>query len=136
MNKLPEKQRIQITANQFIDIETNVIKSVAAVKTADLGLYEITEKPADRWKYKTPSLRNIHLTAPYMHNGQLQTLEAVIEFYNQGGIANENLDLLIKPLNLSKLEQNALVAFLKSLTGSNVDALINDAFLVPIGESK
>ena len=135
MNKSSEKQRIQMIAGQFIDIDTKVIESVAEVKMADLGWYEITEKPADRWKYKTPSLRNINLTAPYMHNGELQTLEAVIEFYNQGGIANENLDLLIKPLNLSKLEQNALVAFLKSLTGSNVDALISDAFTAPIGEN-
>ncbi len=136
MNKPLERQHLQITTNQLIEIDTNVIDSVAETKMADLGLYEITENPKDRWKYKTPSLRNINLTAPYMHNGELQTLDAVIEFYNQGGIVNENLDPLIKPLNLSKIESNALVAFLKSLTGSNVDVLINDAFAAPIGESE
>lgn len=136
MSKSLEKQRVQMTAGQFMEIDTDVINRVAEVKMADLGWYEITEKPVDRWKYKTPSLRNINLTAPYMHNGQLQTLKGVVEFYNQGGIANENLDPLIKPLNLSIRERDALVAFLKSLTGSNVDVIISDALAAPIGESE
>ena len=66
------------------------------------AVYEVTQMPADRWSYKTPSLRNIALTAPYMHNGSMSTLRQVIAFYNQGGIVNENLDPLIKPLHLSR----------------------------------
>ncbi|MDQ7090624.1 MAG: cytochrome c peroxidase [Methylococcales bacterium] len=134
MAKSPEKQSLQIAAGQFIEVKTDVIKRVTEPKMADLGLYEITEKPTDRWKYKTPTLRNIELTAPYMHNGQLQSLEAVVDFYNQGGIANENLDSRVTPLNLSTEEQGELVSFLKSLTGNNVDVLVSDGLAAPIGE--
>ena len=84
-------------------------------------------------QYKTPSLRNIDLTAPYMHNGSLSSLEEVIRFYNQGGVGNENLDSLIKPLNLTEREINDLTEFLQALTGSNVPALVSDAYAEPIG---
>ncbi len=136
MLKPPKKQRIQITENQFIEVDSNVIDRVSAATRTDLGRYEITQNPADRWKYKTPTLRNITLTAPYMHNGQFQTLAEVINFYNQGGVKNENLDPLIKPLHLSTQEQAALLAFLNSLTGRNVNALVNNALAAPIGERK
>jgi cytochrome c peroxidase len=90
--------------------------------------------PSDRWKYRTPGLRNVALTAPYMHNGELLTLEAVVDFYNRGGIPNELLSPLLKPLGLVDKERAALVDFLKSLTGSNVRILVSDAFAVPIGD--
>ena len=106
-----------------------------ADKPNDLGYYEISQNPADRWAYKTPSLRNVALTAPYMHNGSLANLEDVVRFYNQGGIANDNLSPLVKSLNLSDAEVNDLVAFLKALTGSNVEALVLDAFAAPVGDS-
>jgi len=96
----------------------------------------VTQNPKDRWLYKTPSLRNVSLTAPYMHNGSIASLREVVEFYNGGGIVNENLDRLIKPLNLSASEIEELTAFLKSLSGSNVEELVSDAFAAPIGESK
>jgi cytochrome c peroxidase len=101
---------------------------------SDLGYYEVTQDPADRWRYRTPSLRNIALTAPYMHDGSLNSLEQVVEFYNQGGFANETPSPLIKPLNLSQTEMSELVDFLKTLTGSNVTELIADAFTAPVGD--
>ena len=61
-----------------------------------LGLYEITENPDDRWKYRTPSLRNVAVTAPYMHDGSLFSLEAVIEFHNQGGVDYKLRDYRVK----------------------------------------
>ncbi len=127
--------RVQIAPGVFTELEHEVIDNVSAQKRQnDLGLYEITQNPQDRWKYLTPSLRNIALTAPYMHNGELLTLEDVIEFYNQGGIANENLSPLIRPLGLSQNEKAALIAFLKSLTGGNIKTLVADAFAVPVGD--
>ena len=70
----------------------------------------------------------------YMHDGAFGTLREVIEFYNQGGIENELLSPLIKPLGLSSLEIDQLAAFLRSLTGDNVDILVADAFAAPIGD--
>jgi len=100
----------------------------------DLGRYEVSGDPADRWKYKTPSLRNIALTAPYMHNGSIGSLRAVVEFYNKGGVANENLDPLIRPLDLTPAEIDDLVAFLASLTGDNTGTIVADALAAPIGD--
>jgi cytochrome c peroxidase len=81
----------------------------------DLGRHKVTKDDADRGKYKTPTLRGVKLTAPYMHDGSLKSLDDVVEFYNRGGNANSNLDTAIRPLNLTKEELVDLVAFLKSL---------------------
>ncbi len=136
MGKTQEKQRVQVAPGVYVDVATALIDSVAETKPNDLGRYEVTQNPQDRWKYKTPSLRNISLTAPYMHNGSLETLQQVVEFYNRGGIANENLDPLIKPLNLTAQEIDELTAFLKSLTGDNVKELVSDAFAAPVGDAE
>ncbi len=127
-------QKVQIAAGIFVEIDQQQLASISETKFNDLGQYEITQNPKDRWKYKTPSLRNISLTAPYMHNGSLSTLEQVITFYNQGGVRNEALDPLIKPLGLVLQEMSDLVEFLKSLTGSNINQLIADAHAAPIGD--
>lgn len=127
---------ITIAPGQTIEIESDLFDSVSEKKPNDVGLYEITENPDDRWKYKTPSLRNIALTAPYMHDGAFKTLKEVVEFYNQGGVPNENLDPLIQPLSLNKEEVNDIVSFLNSLTGSNVDTLISDSFAAPVGDTQ
>ncbi len=82
---------------------------------ADLGRFAVTKKEADRGRFKTPTLRGVSLTGPYMHDGSLATLEDVVEFYNRGGGANPNLDPVLAPLNLSKDEVRDLVAFLKAL---------------------
>ncbi|WP_428354195.1 cytochrome c peroxidase [Methyloprofundus sp.] len=133
MQKTPEKQKIQVAPGVFIDVESKQITAVAEPKPGDLGRYEITQDPQDRWKYKTPSLRNIALTAPYMHNGSLSTLTDVVMFYNKGGVSNETLDPLIKPLHLNANEINDLVAFLQALTGGNVQQLVADAYAAPVG---
>jgi cytochrome c peroxidase len=136
MNGSGAKRRVQIAPGTFVEVDREVIASVSAEKGNDLGRYEVTQNPEDRWKYRTPSLRNIGLTAPYMHDGSLGTLEAVVRFYRQGGHPNENLDPLIRPLPMSDQEAAALVAFLKSLTGSNVGDLVGDAFAAPVGDVK
>ncbi len=82
---------------------------------ADLGRFAVTKKEKDRGKFKTPTLRGVALTGPYMHDGSLTSLEDVVEFYNRGGGSNPNLDPILAPLNLSKDEVRDLVAFLKAL---------------------
>jgi cytochrome c peroxidase len=69
-----------------------------------------------------------------MHNGTFATLREVVDFYDAGGVPNELLDPRIKPLHLSEQEKQALVAFLHTLTGSNVDTLVADAFAAPVGD--
>ena len=134
MQPTPQTQRLQLAPGVFVEMDSQQLKTVSAAKANDLGYYEISQNPADRWRYKTPSLRNIALTAPYLHNGSLSTLEEVVRFYNQGGVANENLSELIHPLQLTETEIAALVAFLQSLTGSNVEKLVADGFAAPVGE--
>jgi len=136
MAKTDKTQRVQVAPGVYVDVAATLITTVAETKPNDLGRYEVTQKPEDLWKYKTPSLRNVSLTAPYMHNGTFATLQQVVEFYNRGGIANENLDPLIKPLNLTALEIADLTAFLESLTGDNVKELVADAFAAPIGDTQ
>lgn len=85
----------------------------------DSGRMRITHKEIDRDKFKVPTLRNIELTGPYMHDGSLKTLEEVIEHYSKGGKNHSNKDRLIKPFNLSETEKENLISFLKSLTDSS-----------------
>jgi len=84
--------------------------------TRDTGRARVTLNPLDVGKFKTPSLRNVAKTKPYMHDGSLKTLEEVIEFYDKGGVTTRNKSEKIRPLHLSKKEKTALVAFLKSLS--------------------
>jgi cytochrome c peroxidase len=128
--------QVQIAPGIKVPVPSSVIKSVGEPLPGDLGRYEVTQDPVDRWRYKTPSLRNVALTAPYMHNGTLGTLMQVVEFYNQGGFKNPLRDPLIRPLGLSKREMNDIVAFLQSLTGDNVEILVLDAFAAPIGDRR
>jgi len=86
----------------------------------DLGKYYITRRDQDKGKFKTPTLRDIARTSPYMHNGSLKSLLDVIEFYDRGGIHNANLSDKIKPLGLSFQEKEDLREFLRSLTGKNM----------------
>lgn len=83
----------------------------------DLGRYEITKRDEEKGAFKTPTLREIEHTYPYMHDGSLATLEEVVEHYNKGGIENPWLDERIVPLNLTDQEKADLVAFLKALSG-------------------
>lgn len=136
MAPAPEEQRVLIAPGIYATVTADKIAMVGLPEQGDVGLYEITQDPNDRWRYKTPGLRNVALTAPYMHDGSLLNLADVVAFYNHGGYPNELLDPLIRPLNLSAAEQEDLVAFLESLTGDNVDELVADAFAAPVGDPK
>jgi cytochrome c peroxidase len=125
---------VQLAPGVFVEVEKILLARVSEPVMADLGLYEITENPADRWKFRTPTLRNVALSAPYMHDGSLGTLREVIEFYRDGGIDNALLDPLLLPLDLNEAEIESLLAFLLALTGSNVPALVADAFAAPVGD--
>lgn len=87
---------------------------------SELGRFNITKTLADLGKFKTPTLRNIALTAPYMHDGSLKTLEEVIEHYDKGGDNNRFMDAKIFPLHLTAQEKADLLAFLHSLTSSSI----------------
>lgn len=86
-------------------------------KNRDRGLGEITGKSEDDFKFKTPTLRGVALTAPYFHDGSAKTLEEVVEFYSKGGAPEDpQLDSRMKKLNLSESDKKNLVAFLKALS--------------------
>jgi cytochrome c peroxidase len=91
----------------------------------NVGIFEFTKIPTDIGKFKTPTLRNIALTAPYMHDGSVPTLEAVLDHYSAGGRGhdNPNKEALIGGFTLSTQDRADLIAFLTSLTD---DALIHD----------
>lgn len=83
----------------------------------DPGRYKVTEREKDLGAFKTPVLREVARRPPYMHDGSIETLEKVIEFYNDGGIRNPYLDREMRPLKLTEDEQQALLVFLRSLNG-------------------
>jgi cytochrome c peroxidase len=88
------------------------------VKGEDPGRFKITGVEADRNAFRTPTLRNVARTAPYMHDGSLNTLRDVIDFYDRGGGDQQPKSNLLRKLHLTEKEKSDLVAFLESLTGS------------------
>jgi cytochrome c peroxidase len=82
----------------------------------DMGLYYQTKNPKDIGKFRTPSLRELKYTAPYMHNGIFYTLDEVVDFYDKGGGGGPNKSPLVKKLGLSAQEKKDLVAFLEALS--------------------
>jgi cytochrome c peroxidase len=105
------------------DFTTDEFKNIGLYNGEDLndaGLFNITNKEVDKGKFKTPGLRNVAVTAPYMHNGMFKTLEEVVEYYNnaQKFVPDAiNIDSTLKtPLNLTEKEKKDLVSFLKTLT--------------------
>ncbi|MGH8509458.1 MAG: cytochrome-c peroxidase, partial [Gammaproteobacteria bacterium] len=110
----------------------HLVVAVGEPPATDLGRYEVTQDPADRWRYKTPSLRNVALSAPYMHDGSFATLAEVVAYYNRGGYAAPDRE--IKPLGLSTTEEHDLVLFLESLTGDNVGEIAAEGLAAPIGD--
>ncbi len=105
------------------DFTTDEFKNIGLYNGKELndaGLFNITNKETDKGKFKTPGLRNIAVTAPYMHNGMFKTLEEVIEYYNdpQKFVSNPiNIDDALKqPLGLTDKEKKDIIAFLKTLT--------------------
>ena len=113
------------TDNEFHNIGVGVRNGTPT----DLGRYEVTHADRDRGAFKTPSLRNIAETAPYMHDGSLDTLVQVIDFYAAGGNANPWLDSKIRMVHLTTREKADLVAFLKSLSGEVPSEALPDKIL-------
>jgi cytochrome c peroxidase len=84
----------------------------------DEGRFAVTGDEKDRGAFKTPTIRNVALTAPYMHDGSQQTLEEVVEHYAKGGTPNPHLSDKMKKLDLTDQDKQDLVAFMQSCTGS------------------
>lgn len=97
--------------------------------TADEGRFAITQRGLDKGKFKTPTLRNVAVTAPYMHDGRFTTLEQVVDQYNAGGQGHPNSDPLMRPLGLTEQEKQDLIEFLKGLTDEQF--LVDSTFSNP-----
>ena len=89
------------------------------VSPADTGRGLVTHRAEDRGAFKVPSLRNVAMTAPYMHDGSIATLDSVVEFYDHGGGLSGRSDPELRPLRLTNEEKRELLAFLRSLTASS-----------------
>lgn len=122
VNQMPRDLDELATAVQHVKMKGTDIAVLSNPKTSSLGRYAVTRALSDIGAFKTSTLRNIDLTAPYMHDGSLKTLEEVVQFYNNGGRLKETdplPELLsggIRPLNLTEEQQADLVEFLKALT--------------------
>ncbi len=124
---------MQVAPGVIIEVDTEI----ATPHIVDDGRAAVTKDPSERWQYRTPGLRNVALTAPYMHDGSIATLEEVVDYYALGGAAGHaGQDPRIRPLSMDADERADLVAFLHALTGSNVDELARDARAAPIGDTR
>ncbi len=85
------------------------------------GRAQVTHAPADRGAFKTPTLREVARTAPYLHDGSLATLAEVIDLYDRGGVPHPNLDPKLHPLGLTAAEKADLLAFLEALSGKVIE---------------
>ncbi len=103
---------INFTNGKYANIGIGMDKPVP-----DLGRYVVTQEEEDKGAFKTPTLREVSHTGPYMHDGSLKTLEEVVEHYNKGGIKNKWLHPDVRPLNLTDANKKDLVEFLKALNG-------------------
>ncbi len=124
-------------AREFVRAEFNQtevdVKVLTDKRTSELGRFAVTRGFDDLGSFKTPTLRNIALTAPYMHDGSLATLRDVVVHYNNGGVTvegdrvNDFLSGGIRPLNLNDQQIDALVAFMEALTSSQYAHLATEA---------
>ena len=103
--------------HNFTDENYNNLGVGMSAKDPDLGYFKISKLEGHKGAFKTPTLREIASTAPYMHDGSEKTLEEVVTFYNKGGHPNKWLSKKLKPLKLTKQEEADLVEFLKALSG-------------------
>jgi cytochrome c peroxidase len=93
----------------------------------DVGRFEVTGREVDRHAFRVPTLRNVALTFPYMHDGSLASLREVVDFYDGGNGDDPQRDSHLRKLNLSKQQKQQLIAFLESLTSANAEALAKQA---------
>jgi cytochrome c peroxidase len=119
--QLFNSQRLQCSSCHVPPLFTDhQFHNIGLKDNTDLGKERETYLEKDRGKFKTPTLRNIELTPPFMHDGSISTLEDVIRFYDEGGIDHPiNKDPRIRPLHLTQQEKNDLLQFLESLTDWN-----------------
>jgi len=117
---------INLTTNAYHNLGVGMDKP-----NPDEGRMAVTKNAADYGAFKTPTLREIARTAPYMHDGSLATLEEVVDYYDKGGIANKNLDERMKPLKLTGEEKKDLVEFLKALSGEGWQAKLAPPTVFP-----
>ncbi|NUO02055.1 MAG: hypothetical protein HUU01_15735 [Saprospiraceae bacterium] len=116
-----------------LDFQNNGIQQVTSLEDfPDKGRGKITKIIYDNGKFRVPTLRNIELTAPYMHDGRFETLEAVLDHYASGGHLADNLNPNVRQLNFSKQDKIDLIAFLKTLTDTSF--VQNPAFANPFNE--
>ncbi len=113
---------LQITA-RWQNLQRGVTREQYRASDEDLGLEYATRDARDRGKFRTPSLRELKHTAPYMHNGALATLREVVDFFDRGGGTRANKSPLLQALGLSEQEKADLVAFLESLSMEHPPAL-------------
>lgn len=107
-------------ANEVQHLTTDPSTLAHDPRFSDLGRFLVTKKSKDLGAFKTPTLRDVELTGPYMHDGSIRTLLDVLRFYNQGGLKNPAIDKKMTPLNLTEHEMNAIVEFLRALTSDEV----------------
>jgi cytochrome c peroxidase len=124
-DKVPQLARaFQVAKNAGADVDVAVLSDP---DTSDLGRFAVDDQLSSIGGFKTPTLRNIAMTAPYMHNGSLGTLREVVEHYNNGGVTNAGdpvnpfLSGGIRPLNLTEQEIDDLVAFMEALTSQQYE---------------
>lgn len=99
----------------------------AAKGVPDVGRFAVTGREVERFAFRVPTLRNVALTYPYMHDGSLATLRDVIDFYSDGNGGDPTRDSHLRKLNLSAPQKRQLVAFLEALTGANAETLAKQA---------
>ena len=119
-NKLFEKDPLRQVALRYQHYIRGVPEEIYRTADRDLGLYYTTKNEADMGKFRTPPLRYIEYTAPYMHNGVLTSLDEVVDFYDQGGGEDPGKSPLLQPLGLTEDEKFDLVEFLLSLSGKEI----------------
>jgi cytochrome c peroxidase len=100
----------------FTDFRFHNTGLACEVEAPDVGFWIMTRQRADACRFRTPSLRNVAVTAPYMHDGSIPTLERVVDFFIAGGVRSRNHDVHMRPVRLTAEDRRDLIAFLESLT--------------------
>ncbi len=115
---------VRLAPGLATQVTPQTLRRIGVPDADDLGRFEVTRRAEDQRAFRTPSLRNVALTAPYMHDGSFDTLADVIDHYARGGTPQDpQQDPRIRPLALDAADRRALVAFLESLTSSAAAAL-------------
>jgi len=124
---------VEIQPGVVVQLSRAAVDAVGEAPAKDLGRHEVTRDPDDLYHFKTPGLRDVARTAPYMHDGSISTLAEVVAYYDAGGFPSPGLDPTIQPLGLSDGDRRDLVAFLESLDGDAIEHLIADARSAGVG---